>query len=58
MTAETVTSGPHPERYLAAITPYLESGHDEIFVFRLGTDQEGFFSFWRGRCSPGWPKFA
>ena len=55
MLAETVACGPHPERHLAAITTYLESGHDEIFVSQLGTDQEGFFSFWGRSCSPGWP---
>ena len=52
MTAESVALGPDPERHLAAITPYLEAGYDEVYVSQMGEDQEGFFRFWEQELQP------
>ena len=52
MTAESVACGPDPERHLAAITPYLEAGYDEVFVSQMGEEQEGFFRFWEQELQP------
>jgi G6PDH family F420-dependent oxidoreductase len=52
MTAESVALGPDPERHLAAITPYLEAGYDEVFVSQMGQEQEGFFRFWEKELQP------
>ena len=52
MTAESVACGPDPERHLAAITPYLEAGYDEVFVSQMGEEQEGFFRFWEKELQP------
>ena len=52
MTAESTACGPDPERHLAAITPYLEAGYDEVFVSQMGTEQEGFFTFWEKELQP------
>jgi G6PDH family F420-dependent oxidoreductase len=52
MTAESVACGPDPERHVAAITPYLEAGYDEVYVSQMGPDQEGFFRFWEQELKP------
>ncbi len=51
-TAESVALGPDPERHVAAITPYLEAGYDEVFVSQMGEDQEGFLRFWEKELQP------
>ena len=52
MTRESVACGPDPERHLAAITPYLEAGYDEVFISQMGEEQEGFFRFWETELQP------
>ena len=52
MVAESVAVGPDPERHVAAITPYLEAGFDEVFVSQMGQEQEGFFRFWETELQP------
>jgi G6PDH family F420-dependent oxidoreductase len=52
MTKESVACGPDPERHMAAITPYLEAGYDEVFVSQMGEEQEGFFRFWETELQP------
>ena len=52
MTAESVACGPDPDRHLAAITPFLEAGYDEIFVSQMGQEQAGFFTFWEKELQP------
>jgi len=47
-----VACGPDPERHVAAITPYLEAGYDEVFISQMGSDQEGFFRFWEQELKP------
>ena len=58
MTAESVALGPDPERHVAAITPYLEGGYDEVYVSQMGDDQEGFFRFWEQELQPRLAKLA
>jgi len=58
ITAESSACGPDPERHLAAITPYLEAGYDEVFVSQMGRDQEGFFTFWERELQPRLAKLA
>jgi len=32
--------------------PILEAGYDEVFVSQMGTEQEGFFTFWEKQLQP------
>lgn len=50
--AESVTSGPDPERHLEAIREYAEAGYDNVYVHQIGPDQDGFFRFYGTEILP------
>jgi G6PDH family F420-dependent oxidoreductase len=50
--ADLVACGPDPERHLAALTPFLEAGFDEVYVSQIGPDQEGFLRFFADELRP------
>jgi G6PDH family F420-dependent oxidoreductase len=50
--AEQFACGPDPERHVAAIKPYLEAGVDELYINQIGSDQAGFFDFFRKEIEP------
>jgi G6PDH family F420-dependent oxidoreductase len=50
--AESVVCGPDPERHLAAIREYIDAGYDHVYVHQIGSDQEGFFSFYEREILP------
>ena len=52
MVADEMPLGSDPERWVAAITEYVDAGFDEIYVNQIGDDQAGFFSFWRDELQP------
>ena len=52
MVAETVPSGPDPERHVASIAQYLEAGFDEIYVNQIGPDLAGYLKFFNDELRP------
>jgi G6PDH family F420-dependent oxidoreductase len=46
MVAEKIACGPDPERHLAAISAFVDSGFDEVYVNQIGPDQQGFLRFY------------
>ena len=50
--AESVICGPDPERHLEAIREYEQAGFTHVFVHQIGSDQEGFLSFYAERILP------
>ena len=50
--ARAVVCGPDPERFVAAIHSYVESGFDHVYLHQVGPDQEGFFRFWERELRP------
>ena len=55
MVAESITSGPDPERHVEAIEKYIEAGYDEIYIAQVGDDQEGFLNFFAKELRPRLP---
>jgi G6PDH family F420-dependent oxidoreductase len=52
MIAESTPVGPDPQRWVAAITEFVDAGFDEIYINQIGDDQDGFFQFWRDELHP------
>jgi hypothetical protein len=50
--AELVACGPDPERHLAAVRRFLETGFDHVAVVQAGPNQDGFLRFWREELRP------
>jgi G6PDH family F420-dependent oxidoreductase len=50
--AETAAYGPDPERYVEGVTKYLDAGFEHVCLVPVGSDQEGFFRFWRAELQP------
>ena len=45
LVAESIPSGPDPDRHVEAIQKYVDAGYDEIYIAQVGDDQEGFLNF-------------
>jgi G6PDH family F420-dependent oxidoreductase len=56
VTVEAATAGtpcgPDPERYVAALRPFVAAGFDEVALTQIGPDQEGFFQFYERELAP------
>lgn len=52
MIAESTPSGPDPDVHAAAIGKFVEAGYHEVYVNRIGPQQEEFFRFWREELAP------
>jgi G6PDH family F420-dependent oxidoreductase len=52
MIGASVACGPDADRHLAAITPYLDAGYDEIYLAQIGPQQEEFFAFYAEQVLP------
>jgi coenzyme F420-dependent glucose-6-phosphate dehydrogenase len=50
--AGVITCGPDPERHAAAIDECLEAGYENVHVYQVGPDQEGFFAFYEREILP------
>ncbi|HEY1329852.1 MAG TPA: TIGR03557 family F420-dependent LLM class oxidoreductase [Actinomycetota bacterium] len=50
--ADAVLCGPDPERHLAAIREFEDAGFDHVYVHQVGSDQLGFFDFYRSEVMP------
>lgn len=50
--AEAVVCGPDPDRHLAKIQEYADAGFEYVYVHQVGSDQEGFFEFYRRHILP------
>ncbi len=50
--AESVTSGPDPDKHAAQVRQYLDAGVDEVFVQQIGPDVDGFFESWQRDVLP------
>ncbi len=50
--AEVIPCGPDPERHLESFRQYLDAGFDEVYVSQIGSDQAGFFDFYRRELAP------
>ena len=53
MVASSLPCGPDPQRHLQAVRAYSNAGFDEVYVNQIGSDQDGFFAFYRDRVLPG-----
>ena len=45
LVAESIPSGPDPDRHVEALQKYVDAGYDEIYIAQVGDDQEGFLNF-------------
>lgn len=52
MIGASIACGPDVDRHLAAITPYLDAGYDEIYFAQIGPQQEEFFAFYAEQVLP------
>jgi G6PDH family F420-dependent oxidoreductase len=50
--AEVIVCGPDPERHVQKIQEGLDAGYDNIHVYQVGPDQEGFFRFYEREVMP------
>ena len=50
--AERVTCGPDPEAHLDAIRKYLDAGYEYVYVHQVGSEQDGFFDFYKREVLP------
>ena len=55
LVAESITSGPDPDRHVQAIQKYVDVGYDEIYIAQVGDDQEGFLNFFAKELMPRLP---
>ena len=55
LVAESITSGPDPDRHVEAIQKYIDAGYDEIYIAQVGDDQEGFLNFFAQELRPRLP---
>ncbi|HBY94412.1 MAG TPA: LLM class F420-dependent oxidoreductase [Chloroflexi bacterium] len=50
--AREIVSGPDPERYIASIREFADTGYDHVYLHQVGPDQEGFFQFYKRELLP------
>jgi G6PDH family F420-dependent oxidoreductase len=50
--AEVIVCGPDPERHLEKIQAGIDAGFDNLHVYQVGPDQEGFFRFYEREILP------
>lgn len=50
--AAKIVCGPDPEHHVEMIRTYLDAGFDEVYVSQVGTDQAGYFDFYRRELAP------
>jgi coenzyme F420-dependent glucose-6-phosphate dehydrogenase len=50
--AEVIVCGPDRDRHIAAIQAGIDAGFDNIHVYQVGPDQEGFFRFYEREILP------
>jgi hypothetical protein len=50
--ADSVASGPDPDKHAAQVRKYLDAGVDEVYVPQIGPDMDGFFSAWERDILP------
>ena len=50
--AETLPCGPDVEPVLESVAKYVDAGFDHIHFHQIGSDQEGFFAFWKEQLAP------
>ena len=50
--ADRVVCGPDPERHVEGISTFLEAGFDHVYVHQVGSDQDGFFDFYKRAVLP------
>jgi G6PDH family F420-dependent oxidoreductase len=46
MAVKNTPCGPKVDDFVAAVKQYVDAGIDEIYLSQIGSDQEGFFTFW------------
>jgi coenzyme F420-dependent glucose-6-phosphate dehydrogenase len=50
--AEVVVCGPDPERHIERIRAGIDAGYENVHVYQVGPDQEGFFRFYEREVLP------
>jgi coenzyme F420-dependent glucose-6-phosphate dehydrogenase len=50
--AEAIVCGPDPERHLAAIAKFAETGFTDVYVHQVGPEQRGFMAFYEREILP------
>jgi coenzyme F420-dependent glucose-6-phosphate dehydrogenase len=50
--AKVIVCGPDPERHAEAIQKCVDAGYDNVHVYQVGPDQEGFFRFYEREILP------
>ena len=54
--AERMPVGPDPERYVDAVTAFVDAGVENVYLHQVGPDQEGFFRFFGEELEPALEK--
>jgi coenzyme F420-dependent glucose-6-phosphate dehydrogenase len=50
--AKVILCGPDPEKHAAKIREGFDAGYDNVHVYQVGSDQEGFFRFYERHVLP------
>jgi G6PDH family F420-dependent oxidoreductase len=50
--AKKVICGPDPQRHIAALREYIDAGYSHVYIHQVGSDQAGFFEFYRREVLP------
>jgi G6PDH family F420-dependent oxidoreductase len=56
--AETIATGPDPERHIAAILKHIDTGFDHICLVGIGPDQNAFAEFFKAELQPRLKKLS
>jgi hypothetical protein len=52
MIAESMPTGPDPQKYVETIKAYEAVGFDELYIEQIGPDQQEFFDFFDKEIRP------
>jgi G6PDH family F420-dependent oxidoreductase len=50
--ASNIVCGPDPQKHLEKIEAFGRAGFDHVYIHQVGSDQEGFFRFYRNEIFP------
>jgi G6PDH family F420-dependent oxidoreductase len=52
MVADSMTCGDDPDEHVSTLKAYADAGFDAVYVHNIGTEQRGFFDFYRTKVLP------
>jgi G6PDH family F420-dependent oxidoreductase len=50
--AQVIVCGPDPERHVAKIREGIDAGYNNLHIYQVGPDQDGFFDFYERQVLP------